>query len=374
MSNLFRCGFVIEQSMLGHITYTQNLKESVSKDSSINPTWMLVPLDQKDRWQIVPRVSTRLSLRARGMVSKAIQNNNLDCLFYHTPMISMFSLQLMQQIPTILSLDSTPFNFNTIAASYQSKVPTGVLARLKFEWYRKIFHSAAGFVVWSHWVKQSLDQDYGIDPDKVKVIYPGIPLDLYTPTIKKVKKDEPLRLLFIGGDFKRKGGYEILKAFRKGLADFCQLDIVTKDKKVSSEKSVNVYHGLPYKGEKLMQLHAEADIFVFPTWGDTNGNVILEAMAAGLPVISTNVGAIPEEVEDGVNGFIVPVKSPDAIVKAVRSLAENPELRIAMGRAARAKAELLFDAEQNNKALLDATKEFTIRASESRQKSALTLR
>jgi hypothetical protein len=372
MSNLFRCGFVMEQSMLGHITYTQNLKESVSKDSSIDPTWMLVPLDQKDRWQIVPRVSIRLSLRARGMVRKAIQNNNLDCLFYHTPMISMFSLQLMQQIPTILSLDSTPLNFNTIAASYQSKVPTGVLARLKFEWYRKIFDSAAGFVVWSHWVKQSLEQDYGIDPDKVKVIYPGIPLDLYTPTIKKVKKDEPLRLLFIGGDFQRKGGYEILEAFRNGLADFCQLDIVTKDKKVSSEKSVNVYHGLPYKGEKLMQLHAEADIFVFPTWGDTNGNVILEAMAAGLPVISTNVGAIPEEVEDGVNGLIVPVKKPDAIVKAVRSLADNPELRIAMGRSARAKAELLFDAERNNKALLDATKEFTLRASESRQKSALT--
>ncbi|MFB8787552.1 MAG: glycosyltransferase family 4 protein [Potamolinea sp.] len=334
---------------------------------------MLVPLDENDPWQIVPHVSFRLSLRARAMVRQAIQNNNLDCLFCHTPMISLFSLQLMQQIPTVLSLDSTPLNFNTIAASYKSKVPTGARARIKFEWYRKIFHSAAGFVVWSHWVKQSLEQDYGIESDKVKVIYPGIPLDLYTPTIKKVTKDQPLRLLFIGGDFQRKGGYEILEAFRHGLADFCQLDIVTKDKKVSSEKSVNVYHGLPYKGEKLKQLHAEADIFVFPTWGDTNGNVILEAMAAGLPVISTNVGAIPEEVEDGVNGLIVPVKNPDAIVKAVRSLADNPELRIAMGKAARAKAELLFDAKRNNKALLDAIKEFTQEASASKQKSPLSL-
>lgn len=372
MRNLYHCGFVMEQSMLGHITYTQNLRDSVSKDSSIDPTWMLVPLDEKDRWQIIPNVSTRLSLRARAMARNAVQKNNLDCLFYHTPMITLFSLQLMRQFPTVLSLDSTPLNFNTIAASYKSKVPTGPRARLKFEWYRKIFHTAAGFVVWSHWVKQSLEQDYGIESDKVKVIYPGIPLDEYTPTIKKVKKDQPLRLLFIGGDFERKGGYDLLEAFRHGLADFCHLDIVTKDKNVSSEDSVCVYHGLPYKGEKLKQLHDEADIFVFPTWGDTNGNVILEAMAAGLPVISTNVGAIPEEVEDGVTGRVVPVNSPDAIVKAVRSLADNPELRIAMGRAARAKAELLFDAERNNTALLDALKEFTQQASASRQKSTLS--
>jgi glycosyltransferase involved in cell wall biosynthesis len=82
-------------------------------------------------------------------------------------------------------------------------------------------------------------------------------------------------------------------------------------------------------------------------------------MASGLPIVTTNVGAIPEEVEDGMTGLLVPTNDPAAIVEAIRSLANDPTRRIAMGSAGRAKAERLFNAEQNYKALVDVLKECT---------------
>jgi glycosyltransferase involved in cell wall biosynthesis len=73
-------------------------------------------------------------------------------------------------------------------------------------------------------------------------------------------------------------------------------------------------------------------------------------MAAGLPVISTQVGALSEEVEDGINGLIIPPKDPDAIVEAVRHLAGTS--RQAMAQASRRMAEARFDAQRNYGAIL----------------------
>jgi glycosyltransferase involved in cell wall biosynthesis len=134
------------------------------------------------------------------------------------------------------------------------------------------------------------------------------------------------------------------------------LDIVTKDEMVCSEGSVRVHRGLTPNSPLLQKLFADADLFVFPTLGDTNAIVVIEAMASGLPVVATNVGALPEEVEDGTTGLLVPPNDPDAIVKAVCTLADNSERLVAMGVAARMRAERLFDGERNYKALVDVLK------------------
>jgi glycosyltransferase involved in cell wall biosynthesis len=274
----------------------------------------------------------------------------------------------MQHVPAVVSLDATPLNFDTIGAAYEAKAPTGPLGHLKFEWYQRIYHRAAALVTWSNWVKQSLVQDYGVNPDKVKVIPPGIHLGQWTPSLKEVGKGNPLRLLFVGADFERKGGYDLLEAFRQGLGDFCELDIVTKDETICSQGPVRVHRGLTPNSPILQQLFADADIFVFPTLGDTNAVAVLEAMASGLPVVTTNVGALAEEVEDGVTGFLVPTNDPGAIVTAIRSLANDPTRLTAMGAAGRAMAERLFNADHNYKALVDVLKECTQEANASKPK------
>jgi glycosyltransferase involved in cell wall biosynthesis len=112
---------------------------------------------------------------------------------------------------------------------------------------------------------------------------------------------------------------ELVDQYRKRYA---QLPIMIRDIMAGSEKQ---------------QAFASSDIFVFPTYYPPEGHpwVIIEAMAGGLPIISTDQGAITESVIDGVNGFIVDKKNPQQIAEKILYLIENPDLRIQMGRASR---------------------------------------
>ena len=90
--------------------------------------------------------------------------------------------------------------------------------------------------------------------------------------------------------------------------------------------------------ERLSRLYGASDVFVFPTLGDPFGMVVLEAMACGLPVIATTAsGEIGARVTDGVNGFLVPPADSAALLDRMGVLARNPQLRIRMGEASKAK-------------------------------------
>ncbi len=352
----YRLGLVMEQK-LGHITHAQNLERWVSDDPSIQPTWLKVPGHANDFWQIVPTIALKDSGRAWKLVRAALREQNFNCLYYHTQATAMLSLGIMQRIPTIISLDATPINFTSVAEVYREQpLHTKQFGNLKFEWFRRIFESAAALVTWSNWAKNSLVKDYGIASDRVTVIPPGIDLSGWQPTVKPAAKDGKLRLLFVGGDFVRKGGAVLLKAFQSGLSDRCTLDIVTKDE-IAAGSSVRVHKGLTPNSPRLRQLYTEADLFVFPTLGDCTPLVIMEAMASGLPVVATNVGALAEQVENSTTGFLVPLEDPSAIVEAVSTLVNNPERLLTMGVASRTKAEKCFNGEHNYKALIALMKQ-----------------
>jgi glycosyltransferase involved in cell wall biosynthesis len=92
-------------------------------------------------------------------------------------------------------------------------------------------------------------------------------------------------------------------------------------------------------GESLARFYASADMFVFPSETDTFGNVILEAMASGLPVIAANCGGAPDLIDHGVTGLTLDPRDPQAYRDAVARLVDAPARRLAMGRAARQAAE-----------------------------------
>lgn len=93
------------------------------------------------------------------------------------------------------------------------------------------------------------------------------------------------------------------------------------------------------KGEPLSQAYASADVFVFPSALETFGLVAVEAMAAGLPVVASRVGGIPEVVEEGRTGYTFNVGDTDALINGVRQIARSRETITQMGLAARAFAE-----------------------------------
>jgi glycosyltransferase involved in cell wall biosynthesis len=94
------------------------------------------------------------------------------------------------------------------------------------------------------------------------------------------------------------------------------------------------------------ELMAAFDVLVVPSLNEGMGRVILEAGAAGTPVVASRVGGIPDVVHDGVTGLLVPPRDDDAIAQAVLSLEQDPERAHAMGAAARAHVVPAFSLEQ----------------------------
>ena len=85
---------------------------------------------------------------------------------------------------------------------------------------------------------------------------------------------------------------------------------------------------------------AALDVFVLPSLNEGQGRVLVTAMALGVPVVATNVGGVPEVVEDGRQGLLVPPASPAALARAVTMLVKDPALAASLGRAGRARAPL----------------------------------
>lgn len=323
-----RIGFLMEQT-LGHVTFHANLERVVRLHPEIEPVWLPVPFNANDRFETAPLVRSNWtlkgSLRARALLKRA---GKLDRLMIHTPTIGLFALPWIRSIPTLISLDATPINIDSVGEGYDHRRGTEPTERLKRLLTGRVFRSADLLVCWSSWAAKSLQADYGVDAGRVSVVPPGVDVERMRTPVRQWDGQRPLRLLFVGGDFRRKGGRQLLEAFSiPEISRRCTLDIVTRapELKINTE-GVTVHQDLPVNGEALSNLYRRSDLFVLPTIADCLPLALLEAMAAGLPVISTCVGAIPEAVSDGVNGVLVASADTEAIVAALRRFIDDPML------------------------------------------------
>jgi glycosyltransferase involved in cell wall biosynthesis len=248
-------------------------------------------------------------------------------------------------------------------------------------------------IFWSHAGHDSLGDYGGIAPSalegKVSVVYPAV---------RRIADDlvgyrtDNLQLLF-SGDFFRKGGVHAVDAFERArqrypgisLTVCCdeRLDFNTGDQSLRTEylRKINTLPGIVNKGrvarEQLMnEVYPNTDIFVIPTYVETFGMAILEAMAFGIPIISTNHFAIPEMIEGGVTGLLIDTTRfnceqlfrgytvpgipsdfrnymTQAVFDHLCRLIESFELRRSLGQAARDVARSKFSFERRNAAVLE---------------------
>jgi len=296
-------------------------------------------------------------LRARPAIRKAHKLAPLDSVYCHTQVMAMLGTGLPSRVPLVISLDATPIDFAKLGAYHAGGKPIDSRAGgLKFRWGQWAFRRASALVTFSAWCKRSLVKDYGIEESRVAVIPPGVDLDAWKPAPKAPLENRRARLLFVGGAFGRKGGNFMIDAFRDGLADMCELDIVSNDAPEGSHPQIRVHRGLSPGNDELRALFDQADLFLFPSLGDCTPWATVEAMASGLPVIATPVGGVPEQIEDGVSGLMVPAGDSAAIIGAVRAMIENPTRCLEMGRAGRLRAEQWFDAKRNYRSLISLLK------------------
>ena len=103
--------------------------------------------------------------------------------------------------------------------------------------------------------------------------------------------------------------------------------------------------------EQVLAALQTADLFLMSSLSEGLNTATLDAMAAGRPVVVTDVGGMREAVTDGVEGRLVPSRTPDALADAVLQLASDPELRVAMGRRGHRRVVQDFDSRETARAL-----------------------
>ena len=355
-----KLGFALEYS-LGHITHAQNLKRTLEARSDILPTYVDLPYDgMTGAWTKLPGVRSNWTLRASigAWLGLRQQAKTLDGALFHTQVTSLFASGIMRRVPSVVSLDATPLQYDALGAFY-GHVPSSNsrLEEVKKRLNQKSFNSARRLVTWSQWAKDSLVADYGVPSEKITVIPPGIDTPRWAvDRSAALRPGRPVNLLFVGGDFSRKGGDTLLRAFESLPTSVnMHLNIVTKTANVpiSDLSRISVWRDIGPNSPELMKLFAEADLFVFPTRGDCLPLAVLEAMASGLPVITTQIGALPEAVSHGETGWVVPPDDPGALVEALTLLAADAPLRRQMGVRACEIASERFSANRNYRRLVE---------------------
>lgn len=355
---MFKFAFVLEQT-LGHVAHSRNIERAVASDPEIEATIIPVGFTDPVGLQRLPGLRTwswRASLVARDALRERLRAGRLDAIFIHTQVASLLAHEIMRSVPTVVSLDATPRLFDREGEAYGHLRSPELVELVKRRFNERAMHSAARLVTWCQWAAYSLVADYGASVDKIDVIAPGVSLDLFRPSLLP-KKSQRTRILFVGGHFDRKGGPDLLEAAR-GLGDGVELDIVTGGDVPAIPAGVraNVYRGLTPQSDKLIGLYRAADIFVLPSRGDCMPQAVIEAIACGLPVVATRVGAIPEMVSDGVNGHLVPARNPKELRAALDSLLKHPGRRHSMGHHSRVLAQQVYDADRNNQRIFEMMK------------------
>jgi len=260
----------------------------------------------------------------------------------------MLTWNLAHRIPVVYAADSTPRLIRQFGADYNHWGGTSpAKQRMRDYLHGLCLRRCAAVTAWSRWAADSMRDDYGVDPARLHVIRPGVDTSLLAPPTFRTTERRAVRILFVGGDFRRKGGDVLLDVYRQWLSEDAEIDFVTRGDAVSPEPGIRVHSALGPNDPGLIQLYRDADLFVLPTRADCFSVAGMEAMAAGLPVVTCPVGGVGELFRDGIQGFFVPPGDGRALAQAVRTLVSDTGRRLAMGRAARQLAVSDYDTEIN---------------------------
>jgi alpha-maltose-1-phosphate synthase len=188
--------------------------------------------------------------------------------------------------------------------------------------------------------QQSLLKE-GVSPNKITVIPYGAPIDYFQP---QPKLDTTFRALFVGQVGPRKGVHYLMQVWQELQLPQAELMLVGVNQFSKSWLSqlpngVRYIPSVPHS--TLNQYYSNANVFVFPSLVEGFGLVLLEAMACGIPVITTPNTAAPDILTDGVEGFIIPIRDIEALKEKLEWCYRHPIELAEMGRAARQKSEQL---------------------------------
>ena len=204
---------------------------------------------------------------------------------------------------------------------------------------------------------------------KIHVVHNGIDLERFEPPVRVARTGGPVALLCVARLIEQKGLTHLLDACvelgRRGIDVVCDvvggteeplyttyyLELLRHRRRLGLEERVRLVGARPLAD--VLGMFRTADVFVLPCVVAADGsrditpNALIEAMAMGLPVVSTAVGGVPEIVEHGVSGLVVAPGDALALADALEALIRDPQRGAALGAAARRRVEEKFDIAKN---------------------------
>ncbi len=235
-------------------------------------------------------------------------------------------------IPYVIYLDYT------MALSEKNQLPWAYFLNRRtrdgwLECERQLFERASHLFSQSNCVKNSLVQDYGIEPQKVTVV--GASGDFQEP-YKGEKTFGSKQILFNGSDFKRKGGDLVIAAFKKVKQAIPETKLVIVGRKIlKSEDGID--NPGPIPRSELRNIFLKTDLLVAPAYCDPFPRFVMESMNYGIPCIVSANDGMPEIVDHEVNGIVMDKPTADVLANQIINLLNNPSVLASMSQAARDK-------------------------------------
>lgn len=370
----YRFGFALT-TLLGNQTRYRNLRKFAERDPDVACTWAPIrhyylPSERDPVGWLPGPLHTRgvLFAQAAPVLGKL---GSLDAVMVHQlEILSALALRTIvtrspiivaaQDMPPIIDVGTYPPYPETLRPAWRRRV------RLANDvWAARRAGHYIGFSAWS----TAIMAQCGVPQDSLAAIHVGLDLDEWScPPPRPTAPSRRVQLLYVAGDFERKGGARLLKLYAERFADRCDLHIVTKTVLQSPPPGVHVHYDLEPGSKALIALFAAADIFVLPTLADVSSWVALEAMASGCAVAISRVGGIPDLITEE-TGILFDPTDEQEIGDAIERLVSDPVRCRAMGQAGRRHVEAKFDASINVQRILDTMKVWTDRSKRHRSVS-----
>jgi len=294
-----------------------------------------LPVNKKDIHYWTQREIITYSWKTKKFIDKLMKEKEYDvCHAFFSVPCGAVAYLFRKKIPYIVSLrgsDVPGFN-KRFGVQYIFLKPL----------IKKIWNDAGAVVANSQGLKElalntSPSQEIG-------VIYNGIDVSEFEPNFDSTSDDE-IRVVCVSRLIERKGINYLIEAVEKLKDKQIQLILVGEGNQEDALRklvdNLKIPDKVDFKGyvdhDQIAEIYRNSDIFVLPSLNEGMSNALLEALAAGLPVIVTDTGGT-SELLDG-NGVLIPMGDSDAIAEAIRGFADNPEGRLQMGLRSREIAE-----------------------------------
>jgi glycosyltransferase involved in cell wall biosynthesis len=279
----------------------------------------------------------------------AAQHWSYPCdIFHFVSSIGLYSARKAKSSGSIIICDS-----RTACPDHEREVLRDEYELLKIPFHppgllydgkiKKEYELADYFIVPSSYAKRTF-LDAGFSNDRVFVLPYGVDLDRFQYTENKTgdgDKDDTFRIIYVGQIIPRKGVHYLIEAL--GLLDKPDIELllvgpVSKemDQYITAaqqrDSRIKLFGHVPWL--QLYEYYQKSSVFVLPSLSDSWGLVVTEAMACGSPVIVTENTGSSDAVQEGKNGFVVPIRDSGTLAERILCLYQNPKQRQEMGNVA----------------------------------------